>query len=82
MGLLLYPAFTGGRRHEPNSPWLRGATAVLLLLVPGTFLTLMGGDLSETGSLFEHLPTPLVVLVDWIAVGRGQAAVMWWHPIT
>ncbi|WP_277681667.1 hypothetical protein [Saccharomonospora azurea] len=28
-GLLLYPAFAGGRRHEPRSPWWRGATAVL-----------------------------------------------------
>src|ERR1051326_1580157 len=26
--LLLYPAFTGGRRHEPNSPWLRGQLTV------------------------------------------------------
>lgn len=81
-GLLLYPAFTGGRRHEPDSPWLRGATAVLLLLVSVTFLTLMGGDVSETWSLFEHLLTPLVVLVDWIAVGRNQSAAAWWHPIT
>ncbi|WP_433470526.1 hypothetical protein [Saccharomonospora azurea] len=28
-GLLLYPAFAGGRRHERRSPWWRGATAVL-----------------------------------------------------
>ncbi len=55
---------------------------MLLLLVSVTFLTLMGGDLSGTWSLFEHPLTPLVVLVDWIAVGRNQAAVAWWHPIT
>jgi hypothetical protein len=29
-GLLLYPACSGGRRHEPRSPWWRGATAVLM----------------------------------------------------
>nr|WP_063779326.1 hypothetical protein [Kibdelosporangium sp. MJ126-NF4]CEL18678.1 hypothetical protein [Kibdelosporangium sp. MJ126-NF4]CTQ98162.1 hypothetical protein [Kibdelosporangium sp. MJ126-NF4] len=82
LGLLLYPLFTQGRRHEPNSPWLRGATSVLLLLVGVTFLTIMEGDLDETWSLFEHLLTPLAVLVDWAAVGRNQANVRWWHPLT
>src|SRR5262245_57590971 len=32
VGLALYPLFTGGRAHEPRSPWLRGAMSVLLLL--------------------------------------------------
>src|SRR4051812_27180298 len=32
-GLLLYPLFVGGRRHEPKSPWWRGVMVVLLLLV-------------------------------------------------
>ncbi|WP_285486428.1 hypothetical protein [Amycolatopsis taiwanensis] len=82
LGLLAYPLFTGGRRHEPRSPWLRGALTVLLLLVGITFLTLMGGDLDEAWSLFEHLLTPLAVLADWIFVGRNQSAVRWWHPLT
>ncbi|RZS36791.1 hypothetical protein EV193_10625 [Herbihabitans rhizosphaerae] len=82
LGLLLYPAFTGGRAHEPRSPWLRGALTVTLLLVAITFLTIMEGDLDETWSLFEHLITPLVVLIDWIAVGRDQANARWWHPLT
>jgi len=79
-GLLLYPAFTGGRRHEPRSPWLRGATAVLLLLVAGTFFGIMGGDFDYLP--FEHVYTPLIVLVDWLFVGRNQAAARWWHPLT
>lgn len=82
LGLLCYPMFTGGQRHEPPSPWLRGALAVLLLLVAVTFMTLMEGDLGSTWSLFEHAITPLVVLIDWLAVGRNQAAVKWWHPLT
>ncbi|MBE1470408.1 FtsH-binding integral membrane protein [Kibdelosporangium phytohabitans] len=82
LGLALYPLFTRGRRHEPRSPWLRGATAVLLLLVGVTFMTIMEGDLDETWSLFEHLLTPLAVLVDWVAVGRNQADARWWHPLT
>lgn len=79
-GLLLYPAFTGGRRHEPRSPWLRGATTVLLLLVAGTFFGIMGGDLDYLP--FEHIYTPLIVLVDWLFVGRNQGAARWWHPLT
>lgn len=82
LGLLCYPVLAGLRRHEPRSPWLRGAVAVLLSLVGGTFLTLMGGSLDEGWSLFEHLITPLLVLVDWIAVGRNQMNCRWWHPPT
>jgi hypothetical protein len=82
LGLLLYPLFTQGRRHEPRSPWPRGAMTVLLMLVGVTYLTIMAGDIDETWSLFEHLLTPLVVLIDWIAVGRNQANARWWHPLT
>jgi hypothetical protein len=79
LGLALYPFLAGGR--EP-SPWLRGATCVLLLLVAGTYMSLMSGDLGSVHSLFEHLLTPLVVLVDWVFVGRDQARVRWWHPLS
>jgi hypothetical protein len=79
-GLLLYPVFTGGTRHEPASPWLRGATTVLLLLVAGTFFGIMGGDFDYLP--FEHVYTPLIVLADWLFVGRNQAAAKWWHPLT
>jgi hypothetical protein len=81
-GLLLYPLFTGGRRHEPKSPWWRGAMVVLLVLVCVTYLAIIGGSLSRTWSLFEHLITPLVVLIDFFVVGRNQPAAKWWHPVT
>ncbi|GAA1223068.1 hypothetical protein GCM10009676_00380 [Prauserella halophila] len=80
LGLLAYPLFTGGRRHEPRSPWLRGATTVLLLLVAGVYFGLLGGDADHLP--FEHIVTPLLVFVDWCAVGRNQAATRWWHPLT
>jgi hypothetical protein len=82
LGLALYPLATGGRAHEPRSPWLRGATAVLLLLVCVTYLTVIDGPLASTGSLFEHLVTPLAVLADVLFVGRNQAGLRWWHPLT
>lgn len=80
--LLLYPAFVGGRRHEPVTPWLRGALVVLLSLVSVTFLTMLGGNLDQGWSLFEHLLTPLIVLVDWLFVGRDQRNAKWWFPFT
>lgn len=80
VGLLLYPLLTGGRRHEPGSPWLRGATTVLLLLVAGAYFGLMGGDADYLP--FEHIVTPLLVLVDWCFVGRSQGRARWWHPLT
>jgi hypothetical protein len=82
VGLLLYPLFVAGRRHEPRSPWWRGAMVILMLLVSITFMAIMNGSLGQTWSLFEHLITPLLVLVDFLAVGRNQVAVKWWHPIT
>jgi CDP-diglyceride synthetase len=82
VGLALYPLFTGGRAHEPRSPWLRGATAVLLLLVCVTYLAVIDGSLDSTWSMFEHLVTPLAVLADFLLVGRNQVNVRWWHPLT
>jgi hypothetical protein len=82
LGLAAYPLFTGGRAHEPASPWLRGAVCLLLLLVAGTYQLLMSGDVDTTHSLFEHVITPLAVLADWVLVGRSQARVRWWHPLS
>jgi hypothetical protein len=79
-GLLCYPLLTKRQQHEPRSPWLRGATTVLLLLVAVTFFTVLGGDLEDQP--FEHLYTPLVVLLDWLFVGRNQANAKWWYPLT
>lgn len=82
LGLTLFPLFTAGRPHEPRSPWWRGAVTVLLLLVGITFQTLLSGNLTNPDSLFEHALTPLVVLVDFLAVGSNQTRVKWWHPLT
>ncbi|RSM71865.1 hypothetical protein DMH04_43170 [Kibdelosporangium aridum] len=79
-GLAVYPLVTG--RAEPRSPWLRGAMTVLLLLVCVTFMTLLSGNLSRAYSLFEHMITPLAVLVDFLVVGRNQRAMKWWYPIS
>jgi hypothetical protein len=81
-GLLLYPLFTAGRRHEPRSPWWRGAMVILLVLVCITYIAIIGGRLNSVWSMFEHLITPLLVLIDFLAVGRNQVAVKWWHPFT
>lgn len=80
LGLLLYPLTTGGTRHEPRSPWLRGAIAVLLLLVASVFFTVMDGDVGYLP--FEHVVTPALVLADWLFVGRDQASTRWWFPLT
>lgn len=81
-GLLAYPLFTRGRRHEPRTPWLRGALAVVMALISITFMTMLSGSLSDAADLFEHLLTPVVVVLDWVAVGRGQFCARWWFPVT
>src|SRR5882724_9176106 len=47
--LLLFPMFTGGQRATQP----RRVRLVLLSLVSLTFLTMLGGDFSQTWSLFE-----------------------------
>ena len=83
LGLAAYPLFVAGRRHEPASGWLRGALAVVMLLVCLTsILFLGGGNLTHPGFLFEHLVTPVVVVVDFLFVGRNQERTRWWHPLS
>lgn len=81
-GLLIYPAVTGGREHEPRAPWLRGALTVVMTLICITYMTMLGGSLSDTADQFEHLLTPIVVVLDWIVVGRAPANARWWFPLT
>jgi hypothetical protein len=71
-------AATAGRA-ERLATWLRGAMAVLLMLVCGTYLTVLGGDLDTAASLLEHLVTPVLVLADWVFAGRTRG-VRWWYP--
>ncbi len=81
-GLLSYPLFTRGRAHEPRLPWLRGALTVVMALICITYMTMLGGSLSDTADQFEHLLTPITVILDWIVVGRAPAAAPWWFPLT
>jgi hypothetical protein len=73
-------AVTAGRA-ERLATWLRGAMAVLLMLVCVTYLTLLGGDLDTAASLFEHLVTPVLVLADGVVAGRTRG-VRWWYPLS
>lgn len=70
------------KRPEPPTAWLRGQLAVTLLLVMVVWFTVMEGDVDETWSLFEHLLTPLAVLVDWFFLGRRQTSAPWWYPVS
>ena len=82
LALLVYPFLVRGTRHEPESGWARGATAVLLTLVAGTYLTMMAGTYHDLGGLLSHLVTPLLVLLDWTLVGSNQHRARWWHPVS
>ncbi|HEY1175927.1 MAG TPA: hypothetical protein VGF17_07190 [Phytomonospora sp.] len=82
IGLALVPVFTMGRRHEPPSSWLRGAMAVVMSLIAVTSIVLLDPALDEPGFLLEHLVTPIVVVVDFVFVGRGQFRTRAWEPLT
>lgn len=80
--LAAYPLFTGGRRHEPRTGWIRGAVTMVMTLVGVVYLTMMNGTYHTLGNLMTHLVVPIVVLLDWLVVGRNQAACRWWHPLS
>lgn len=69
-------------RREPATHVLRGAMALLLLVVASTYLGVIGGDTAEAKDAFTHVITPLLVLVDWCCVGRSQNNTRWWQPLT
>ncbi|GAA4209025.1 Pr6Pr family membrane protein [Actinocatenispora rupis] len=75
-----YPLVTG--RFEPERRWVRGATALLMILICVTYLTMLGGDLSHLRDQLAHFLTPVLVVVDWVAVGSSQARTRWWYPLT
>ncbi|HVX44060.1 MAG TPA: hypothetical protein VHC49_09235 [Mycobacteriales bacterium] len=79
--LLIYPIFTLGRRHEPRTGFLRGANVVVMTIVMIVYMGPMGGDISETRDLLCHLVTPLLVVADWLFVGRNQQWCRAWYPL-
>ncbi|MET3808087.1 hypothetical protein ABIB25_005114 [Nakamurella sp. UYEF19] len=70
------------RRHldEPD-PFVRMSVLLLVLVTLGVYNLVMAGQLDKSWSKFEHIFTPLALLVDWFAVGRNQETVKWWHVI-
>ena len=82
VGLALWPLFTGGRTHEPRQSWLRGALAVVMLLISLTSILIIGPKLDQTGFLFEHLITPIVVVFDFLFIGKTQYRTRFWYPFT
>lgn len=83
--LALIAILSFGRWLEPwGSAWLRGALAVMLLLVAviSIFVLPGGGQLENPGFLLEHLIVPIVVAIDAIVVGRRQLRLRAWMPLT
>lgn len=68
--------------REPESPWLRGALTTLMMLVGLAYLPMQNGNLTDPYSVFEHILTPSLVVLDFALVGRNHGLVRWWHPVT
>lgn len=77
LALAAYPLLVGARRHEPRTAWLRGALTVMMLLVSFMFVLGMGGEPDG-----PHAVIPILVLVDWLFVGRSQFRTRAWEPPT
>jgi len=78
LGAVAAPALRPG---EATLAIFRGAACAYVLLTMIGYRFLIGGDYSLPASLLEHLVVPLLVLVDWVFVGRRQASVKWWWSL-
>lgn len=76
----LHPLFTRGR-PEPRRAGVRGAVVMTMVLMALVYNLYMHGPLDPWQVLFAHLVTPLLVVVDWLFVGRNQSRLSWWHPL-
>lgn len=75
--LAAYPLVVLGRRHEPRSGWLRGAMCITAMFVMLIWIPGMGEEFDT-----HHGVMPLLVLADWVFVGRNQGRTRWWEPFT
>ena len=81
LGLVVYyPAVSLATGREPGSGKIRGAMALLMMVVGCTYVGVMGGDIDNPADLLAHVVTPLLVFLDWCFVGRSQNRTRWWHP--
>ena len=78
VGGVAAPALSEG---EPVLGILRGAACAYVMVTMLGYRVLIGGDYNLPSSLLEHLVVPLIVLVDWVFVGRGQASAKWWWAL-
>lgn len=78
VGLAVLPHVTG---RTPPCAWWRGSLTTLLLLVALAYLPMQNGNLTDPYSVFEHVLTPTLVLVDFAFVA-GHHVFRWWHPLT
>jgi hypothetical protein len=69
------------RPGEATMGIIRGAACAYVMVTMIGYWFLIGGDYSLPASLLEHLAVPLLVLVDWLFIGRAQTRVRWWWPL-
>lgn len=70
----------GGR--DTGRSWLPGALAATMCLVALAYLPMQNGNLLSAWSLLEHVVTPVLVVLDYVLLGRRRAVAPWWHPLT
>ena len=74
--------FVGLAFREPRSPWLRGSLTTVMVLVSLAFIPMSNDNLWAPFSVFEHMLTPALVVLDFVLVGRNHHHLRWWHPLT
>jgi hypothetical protein len=73
---LLAPLVLGGAA-ETRWGFLRGAAVTYLTITVAVHSTLLGGGYPDLSGLLTHLLTPLLLVADWLLVGRNQHLPFW-----
>lgn len=74
--------FVGLAFREPRCPWLRGSLTTVMVLVSLAFIPMSNDNLWAPFSVFEHMLTPALVVLDFVLVSGNHHHLRWWHPLT
>jgi hypothetical protein len=69
------------RPGEATMGIIRGASCAYVMVTMIGYRFLIGGDYSKPASLLEHLVVPLLVLIDWLFIGRSLTRMRWYWPL-
>ncbi len=85
LGSVIRPfVIRGSNRHrlEGARGWFRGGATSMTILTGIVFAVLLGAQYPDLSGKIAHIACPILMTLDWFFVGRNQARLHWFVPLT